>query len=66
MKLKKYRTIMGLTQQQLAKKIGVVVSHINMIEGGSRRPSPSLAKKIVKITDGAVTLEELLFGKHGG
>ena len=61
MKLKEYRKLTGMLLKDVANKIGVYPSHVSMIEHGHRRPSPKLAKKISKMTKGAVTIEELLF-----
>ena len=56
-----YRKIKKIGQAKFAKIIGVTPSHINQIEKGSRRPSPELALKIQKATDGDVSIMELLY-----
>lgn len=46
--LKEMRMALGLSTQQLAKKLGMSQSHYSMIEVGTRRPSVEKAKKIGK------------------
>jgi transcriptional regulator with XRE-family HTH domain len=38
------------SEKNLAGKLGVSVSYVNMIKRGTRRPSPELAEKIEKAT----------------
>ena len=47
--LREKRIKQNLTQKDLAKKIGVDVTHISHIENGSRTPSVPLAKKIAEV-----------------
>ena len=47
--LKKIREQMGLTQEQLAEKIGISQNYYSWIESGERRPSPDTAKKIAVV-----------------
>ena len=47
--LKKLRTEMGLTQEQLANESGVQRTTITMIELGENKPSIELAKKLGEI-----------------
>lgn len=47
--LKNIREEKNLTQQSLAKRIGISRQMVNSIENGTRRPSPEVAKKIAKI-----------------
>lgn len=49
-----------MSQGQFADIIGCHQSHISFICAGERRPSPELAEKIEKVTDGAITFNELL------
>lgn len=49
--LKKERTEKGLTQQELADKIGVVRQTISNIECGSMRPSVEVAKLISSVLE---------------
>jgi len=58
-----------VTQVELARRLGVSQSYISEVlatergEAGARgrRPSPELAARIVEVTGGRVTLEEVLF-----
>lgn len=52
-------------KQQFAAIVGITPTWLGLLIGGSRKPSPKLAKLIEKKTDGKVTAEELrpdLFG----
>ncbi len=49
--LKLYRAKHSLTQEELAKKVGVTRKTINVIEGGDYTPSVSLALAIAEIFD---------------
>jgi HTH-type transcriptional regulator / antitoxin HigA len=40
----------GATERELAGKLGISASHLNMIKKGTRRPSPELAQKIETLT----------------
>lgn len=44
-----------------AKELDIDRTHINLIVLGKKKPSPKLAAKIEKATNGEVTLRELLF-----
>ena len=44
--LRKYRVEQGLTQAQLAEKVGVTASCITMWENGNRSPNISTLKKL--------------------
>ncbi len=57
--LKKY--LRGKSRESFAKKIGTTKNYINLLVTDSRRPSPALALRIERATDGAVTRDELLF-----
>lgn len=58
--LKKYLESGHLSEKELAEKLGVTISHVNMIKRGERRPSPELAKKIEEIT--GIPFQALLLG----
>ncbi len=47
--LKKYRALLKLRQEDLAKEIGVSRQTINLIENGKTDPSLSLAFKLAKV-----------------
>lgn len=59
--LRKYRIEQGLTQAQLAEKIGVTASCITMWENGNRSPNISTLKKLAQILD--CTVDELIADK---
>jgi putative transcriptional regulator len=56
-KIKVYRAMHDLTQEDLAKKVGVTRKTINTIETGKFVPSTILALKLAKAFD--ITVEEL-------
>lgn len=49
--LKNLRLSKGLTQNKIAKMVGVDVTTINKIELGKRRPSPETAKAIAAVLE---------------
>ena len=46
--IKRQRDVFRLTQRELAGKLGVKASHIAYIEGGLRRPSLSLVRRLAE------------------
>ncbi|HAY88136.1 MAG TPA: transcriptional regulator [Bacteroidetes bacterium] len=55
--VKMHRAIVGITQQNLAEKIGVSRQTINAIEGGKYVPSTVLSLKIARVFE--KSMEEL-------
>lgn len=51
--IKKIRGKLGLTQEQLAHKVGVTFSTINNWEKGTRTPHPFLFKRLIEIAEEA-------------
>ncbi len=51
--LKALRQARALTQEQLAREIGVSFSTVNLWENGRRRPQPFLANKIFELARSA-------------
>ncbi len=49
--LKERREGMGLTQRELAAKLGVKASHVAYLENGRRRPSLSLLSRLANVLD---------------
>lgn len=47
------REALGLTQRQIATKLGVKASHVAYLENGRRHPSPALLGKILKLQEQA-------------
>jgi putative transcriptional regulator len=58
-KLKDRRTELGLTQAELAERVGVTRKTVNTVENGVFVPSTILALKLAKALDRSV--EELFF-----
>ncbi|MBB5020963.1 helix-turn-helix transcriptional regulator [Desulfurispira natronophila] len=58
--LYKYRVFRDLTQEHIAKTLGVSRAHISGIERGTHVPSPKLAQAIEQATIGAVRADEVL------
>ncbi|KMT22975.1 helix-turn-helix transcriptional regulator [Clostridium cylindrosporum] len=53
------RNSIGLTQKQIAEKVGITTSYYGMIEQGVRTPKLDIAKKIAYIFNKKV--EEIFF-----
>lgn len=51
--VKAIREKRGLTQEQLAREIGVSFSTVNTWENGHRKPQPYLAKRLLEMADEA-------------
>ena len=58
-KLKQWREEAGLTQQELADRLGVHVQYVSAIERGARRPGMGVAVRIRDVTNGAISVEDL-------
>jgi putative transcriptional regulator len=58
-KLKERRTELGLTQAELAEKVGVTRKTVNTVENGVFTPSATLAIKLAKTL--GLTVEELFW-----
>lgn len=63
--VRELRDRLGLTQEQLAREIGVSFSTINMWENGKRVPQPFLRRRLVEMA-GAVGLPTKLGDSSGG
>ena len=50
-RIKKYRKISGLTQEQLAEKVRLSTKYIQFIEVGTRKPSLKTIYRIAKALD---------------
>ena len=48
--LKEYMENTKVTEKEIAEKLGVSTSYVNLIKNGERRPSPELAEKIEALT----------------
>ena len=60
-RLDEYLFRIKVNKTEFAKQIGISRTHLTLISSGKRKPSPTLAKKIIEATKGLVTLSELLF-----
>lgn len=58
MTLCEWREREGLTQHEVAERLGAAQSYVCQLETGTRRPSVDVAARIVAMTGGEVTLEE--------
>jgi DNA-binding transcriptional regulator YdaS (Cro superfamily) len=53
-----------MSQSALAKEVGISQQMVSLVLAGTRRFSPEVARRIVRISEGAVSLEELLFANR--
>ena len=60
MKIDEYLKSQSISQDKFARSLGVSPSHISQIRKGTKNPSVKLAKKIEKISNGTVSVIELL------
>ncbi len=63
-KLKVYRALYGLTQEQLADKIGVSRQTVNAIESNKYLPSLGLALKMARLFNAAI--EDIFIDEERG
>jgi len=61
-----YREQIGLSQREVARRVGVSRWTINSIEVGRRLPSLSLIARLVTVTKGAVCADDFLPSRVGG
>lgn len=59
MDLRNWREKEGLTQADLAAKVGVHVQYVSDLERGKKTPSLSLARKFRDLSGGLVSLDSL-------
>jgi len=64
MTLADYLKHRGLTQVEFARLVGVSKSAITLYLNGDRVPRPAVAERIIKITKGRVTANDLMFAKR--
>jgi transcriptional regulator with XRE-family HTH domain len=62
----KWLEIANITQAEAARRLDVSESTVSLILSGDRRPSPELAQKIIRVSEGKVSLEEALFPEQYG
>lgn len=58
MSLQLYRTKLGITQEELARRAGLSVSMVQSIEGGRRTGAVKTLKKLAKVL--GVSMDELI------
>lgn len=61
MRLDHYFFITKISKTEFAQRLGITLSHLSHISAGKRAPSRKLAKKICELTQGYVSVNELLF-----
>jgi len=61
MNLKSWQRKNKITNTQLARLVGIDQSSICHYHAGRRRPSPEVALRIEEVTEGEVSLREILF-----
>jgi DNA-binding XRE family transcriptional regulator len=59
MNLEEYLKKHSLTRKEFGKMIGVSQPYVTSIIGGKRNPSLALMRRIMKTTNGEVTIEDL-------
>ena len=59
--LKEYMENTGTKESEMAEKLDISVSYVNLIKNGERRPSPQLAEKIEALT--GIPFRKLLLNK---
>lgn len=60
MRLSDWLEARGVDAPEFAERIGVSKAYVNMLRGGSRRPSLELMDRIHRRTKGAVTFSDWL------
>ena len=63
MNLREYLFINRLSVKEFSEKVDYSRTHISGIMHGKLKPSPKLARRIEKETNGEVTIEELMKGE---
>lgn len=57
-RLEYYRKMKGMTQVELAKRVGIAQGNISKMENGKQKPTASTAVKLADVLD--VSLDDLL------
>jgi len=63
MNLREYLFVKRITVKDFSELVDYSRTHLSAIVNGKLRPSPKLARRIEKATEGEVTVEELLKGE---
>jgi len=59
-KIREYRKLIGLSQEEFAKALNVRKGTISRLETGSRTPSVALVTRICEFSKGALTANDLI------
>lgn len=54
MKLSEWRRSVGLTQEELAEKLGLITGSVARYESGARMPGPAVLVALYELSGGAV------------
>lgn len=63
MTIDQYLQQSGISKGRFAELIGVSAARVSQLLRGDSHPSPELAARIEQITNGAITVAELLAGR---
>lgn len=66
MGIEEYLSKYGMTKRGFARRLGVTESNLHKILSGKSYPTAKTAQKIVKLTNGEVTFEDLFKEKENG
>lgn len=61
MTLKEYLKLRQISVNEFAKDVGIDYTYVSRLKNGERRPSPDVALRIEKATQGMVTRMDLLY-----
>jgi transcriptional regulator with XRE-family HTH domain len=59
--LRKIRRFRGMSQMQVAARVGINQSHFSKIERGDVKPTPEVAEKLARFFGHAITELEILY-----
>lgn len=66
MELRRYLDDQKLTCTAFGQQVGVTPSTVSRWAAGRLMPRPAQIRKIIRVTDGAVTADDLLGAPHAG
>ena len=66
MGIEEYLSKYGMTKRSFCKRLGVTESNLHKILSGKSYPTAKTAQKIVALTNGEVTFEDLFRKKENG
>ncbi len=59
-KIREWRRKYGISQEELAKRLGVTQQAVAYWESGKKHPKREIFKKLIKITNGEIKPEDYL------